>query len=505
MEETGLWFHYIIILNDYNTQVKVMRFVTADALNPGMVLAKKIISSTKSFMLAEGTQLTEKYVRYLREKGYLGAYISDSLSEGVVYHETVSDETFESGVAAVAEGNVESIIDVSKNLVQEIVSNTAISVDLVDLRSYDDYTYHHSVNVGVYSVAVGRVMGLSSVELEELAIAALCHDLGKSRIPNEVLNKPGRLTDEEYDIIKNHAKFSYDILYDNDQISAAIRQAVLMHHENENGTGYPLGRTGDEIPKFAKIIHACDVYDALTSKRSYKDPYPHDKAHEYMRGGEGTLFDEQVVEAIENVIPIYPPGIDIVLSNGEEAIVLDQTADPTRPLIRLKHRVLTIDLSNNPAYKDITIVSSGAYIQEEEKVEALNENRSGNSTLRKLVMVVDDSSISLMQTQAAIGNNYDVVKITNGIDAISYIKEKRVPDLIIMDVEMPVVNGISAVRTIRDNGYTKVPVIFLTASCDRETVMKGKAVGAIDYIIKPANPTYLKERVTAAIEGEIDR
>ncbi len=482
-----------------------MRFVTAQALEPGMVLAKRIISSTKSFMLAEGTQLTDKYVKYLREKGYLGAYVADSLSEGVVFHEAVSEETFESGVAAVAEGNISGIIDVSKNLVEEIVSSAAISVDMVDLRSYDDYTYHHSVNVGIYSVAVGRVMGLRPMELEELAIAALCHDLGKSRIPTEVLNKPGRLTDEEYDIIKNHAKYSYDILYDNEQISAAIRQAVLMHHENENGTGYPLGRTGEEIPLFAKIIHACDVYDALTSKRSYKDPYPHDKAHEYMIGGEDTLFDRNVVDAIEHVIPTYPPGIDIVLSNGEEAIVLDQTEDPSRPLIRLKHRVLTIDLSSNQSYKDVTIVSSGVYIEQEEKVEALNENRAGTGAGRKLVMVVDDSSISLMQTQAAIGETYDVVKITNGIEAIAYIKEKRVPDLIIMDVEMPVVNGISAVRHIRESGYTKVPVIFLTASCDRETVMKGKAVGALDYIIKPANPTYLKERVIAAVEGEIDR
>ena len=110
-----------------------------------------------------------------------------------------------------------------------------------------------------------------------------------------------------------------------------------------------------------------------------------------------------------------------------------------------------------------------------------------------------------MQTKAAIGQDYEVVAIANGIEAISFIKEKSVPDLIIMDVEMPVLNGISAVRSIRDSGFTEIPVIFLTASCDRETVMKGKAVGASDYIIKPASPTYLRERVMITLEGEIDR
>ena len=482
-----------------------MRFVPAQSLVPGMILARNIISRKQAFMLAKGTQLTAKYVNYLQGKGYLGAYIEDDLSKDVVIHETIETETFEAGVEAVAEGNVDDIIDVSQSMVNQIASSSAISVDMVDLRSYDDYTFHHSVNVGIYAVAVGKEMGLSYAELEELAVAALCHDLGKSKIPAEILNKPGKLTDEEYVTIKNHSKFSYDILYDNDAISATVRQAVLMHHENENGTGYPLGRTGDEIPKLAKIIHACDVYDALTSKRSYKDPYPHEKAHDYLEGGKDTLFDHSVVDAIHAVIPAYPPGIDVKLSNGEEAIVIDQSDQPRRPIIRLKHRNVKVDLSNDHAYRDITIVASGiATIIKDEPVEVLNEKRNTEDR-RKLVMIVDDSPISLMQTKAAIGQDYEVVAIANGIEAISFIKEKSVPDLIIMDVEMPVLNGISAVRSIRDSGFTEIPVIFLTASCDRETVMKGKAVGASDYIIKPASPTYLRERVMITLEGEIDR
>ncbi len=481
-----------------------MRFVPARSLMPGMILGKNIIARNKSFMLAKGAILTEKYVAYLQEKGYLGAYISDDLSDGIEVKEAISPETFEQGVEAVANGDVAEIMSVSRGIVQEIMNNSNVSVDLVDLRSYDDYTYHHSVNVGIYAVAVGKVMGLSSEELIELATAALCHDLGKAKIPQEILNKPGRLSDEEYELIKGHAKHSYDILYDNDSITASIRQSVLMHHENENGTGYPLGRAGDEIPKYAKILHVCDVYDALTSKRPYKDPYSHYKAHEYIEGGKNTLFASEVVDVIHKVLPCYPIGVMVKLSNGEEAVVMEQTKDEKRPFIKLKHRHAVVDLSTNASYKDIVIVASGVLGDGlDEGIDELNEGRSKVKNTKKLVMIVDDSSISLMQTKAAIGSDYEVISIKSGVDAIAYIKNKKIPDLIIMDVEMPVLNGISAVRTIRESGYTQIPVIFLTASCDRETVLKGKAVGATDYIIKPANPTYLRGRVVAALEGEV--
>jgi len=236
-----------------------MRFVPAEKLEPGMVLARNILNRNKSFMLAAGAKLTERYVSYLQSKGFLGAYISDEESEGVVVHDPIPGEMFEEGVNAVAEGSVTSIISISRDMVHEISNLEYVSVDLYDLRSYDDYTYHHSVNVGVYAVAVGKILKMRDEELEMLAIASLCHDLGKNRIPTEILNKNGRLTDEEFTLIKNHSRFSYDILYDNDKISAVVRQAVLMHHENENGTGYPLGKSGKEIPLLAKIIHATDV------------------------------------------------------------------------------------------------------------------------------------------------------------------------------------------------------------------------------------------------------
>lgn len=116
-----------------------------------------------------------------------------------------------------------------------------VSLDLTDLRSYDDYTYAHSVNVAVYCGVIGMGMGMSEVELGHLVTAALLHDLGKLQIPDEILNKPGRLTQEEYLIMKSHATLSYQIISERWDISAHIKEAVLHHHENVDGSGYPDG------------------------------------------------------------------------------------------------------------------------------------------------------------------------------------------------------------------------------------------------------------------------
>ncbi|MBR4184090.1 MAG: HD domain-containing protein, partial [Lachnospiraceae bacterium] len=189
-----------------------MRFVPVDSLQIGMILGRDIASSTKSFMLKRGVTLTDAYIKYLQINGYFGAYISDMTSDEVIYDEVVSHETIEKGITAVAEQNIGAIINVSADMVSQISSKSDISVDLFDLRSFDDYTFHHSVNVAVYAAAVGKKMELPPDELSNLVTAALCHDLGKSRVPEEIINKAGKLTDEEFNLIKSHPQFSYDIL-----------------------------------------------------------------------------------------------------------------------------------------------------------------------------------------------------------------------------------------------------------------------------------------------------
>ena len=210
-----------------------MRFVAIDDLRPGMRLGRKIINQKRTSMLEKGVQLSEVNIDRLRTNGYLGAYIADPFSDDVEIQETVQEKNIEEAIDAVAEANVGSIVSVASELVKDISALDKISVDMLDLRSFDDYTYHHSVNVAIYAVAVATRMGLPEEQLQEIAVSALCHDLGKTKIDEAIINKKDRLTDAEFEEIKNHPKYGYDMLYSNPLISAAVRQAVICHHENE--------------------------------------------------------------------------------------------------------------------------------------------------------------------------------------------------------------------------------------------------------------------------------
>ena len=482
-----------------------MRFVQIDVLQPGMVVGRDIYNITQSSMLRRGVTLTEKYIEYLKEKGYIGAYISDVFSEDIDIEETIEQSTFQAGAVAVKENNVDAIAGVAVDIVSQMSQASRISVDLLDLRAYDDYTYHHSVNVAVYAVAVGKRMGLSDEKLTLLAQAGVCHDLGKSRIPEEILNKPSRLTDEEYRVIKEHPKYSYDILSQNNDVPAIVKQAVFFHHENENGTGYPKGKIGQEIPLFAKIIHAVDVYDALTSKRPYKNPHSPTEALEYMKGGKGILFDENVVDIMFSVIPAYPPGIDVYLSNGQTALVVGHTKEALRPRIKLLDTGKIINLLTDDAYKDVVITGSSIMPSDyADEVELLNEDRQPAIETKKKILIVDDDFMSVMLLKRILGTKYDLAFAGNGAEAINYMVNQKTPDLILMDIEMPIMNGIKATRIIREKGFVDIPIIFLSAVNDRQIVMQCKEVGATEYILKPIQPIYLKERIRQRLANERD-
>ncbi len=486
-----------------------MRFVEIEDLTPGMKLGRKIINRKTASVLEKDMALTRVHIEHLKNSGYLGAYIADEFSQDVEIQEIAKEETILNGIEAVAQADVGKIIDVAQELTMGISSMKSIKVDLLDLRNFDDYTYQHSVNVAIYAAAVASRMGFSQSEIQEVTVTGLCHDLGKTKIPTAVLNKQGRLTDEEYNEIKRHPRYSYEMLYDNAQISGLVRQAVLCHHENENGSGYPEGRFGDDIPLYAKIIHAVDVYDALTSKRPYQDPYAPVEALEYMAGGMDILFDRKVIEVMQKVIPAYPPGMDVILSTGERALVLAHTANALRPKVKIYQSGRVVDLTSDLEYMSAFITKSGFMLsREKESVAVLNENRGEkkDSSRPKEILVVDDSVVALMQTRAALSQEgYHVTVLESGLACINYIKAKGVPDLLIADIEMPMINGISMVEKLRRQGHLGLKVLFLTVVANKETVLRCRKVGAKDYILKPFSPIYLRERVRVALDQNLDR
>jgi HD-GYP domain-containing protein (c-di-GMP phosphodiesterase class II) len=173
-------------------------------------------------------------------------------------------------------------------------------------------------------------------KLRELGMGAMLHDMGKTRIPNEILNKPGGLTEEEFSIVRKHTNYGYEMLKESRMLSTYASYVALTHHERYDGGGYPLGLKGTEIHEFSRIVSIADVYDAMTSDRVYRRRININEAIEYLVGMGDHQFDYNIVKVFIEHITTYPPGTCVLLNSGEKAIVVDVNKKyPSRPIIRM--------------------------------------------------------------------------------------------------------------------------------------------------------------------------
>ena len=258
-------------------------------------------------------------------------------------HRIITQQERVQAVTALKTINIDKVIYCTNKIVNEMLGSDELLLDLQDMRSHHNATYNHCINVSLYATACGIGLGMQQKELHDLATAAMLHDIGKTMIDTSILDKPGKLTDEERAIINKHPQIGYDMLYGNPGISAATRAGVLLHHENEDGSGYPKGLSGNEIPLIAKIIHVADVYDALCSKRAYKDDYQASESIEFLMSHCGTMFDLHVVETFLKYLVLYPVGCDVELSDGRIARVIKNRAESVqRPIVMTNHE--TIDM-----------------------------------------------------------------------------------------------------------------------------------------------------------------
>lgn len=463
-----------------------------------MVLAKGVYDSFGRMLLAKGNTLTEEYIYKLRERGYTGFYIEDEYSEGIEVEETISVELRNRSVEALRRNDIDASLEAAKDIVSQILANGTVSLDMVDLRTFDDYTYRHSVNVAVLSTVIGMGMNLNRQHLNELCTAAIFHDLGKIMIAPRILNKPGRFTKEEFKIVKEHPRLSVMLLKDRAQVPEDSMSGILFHHENEDGSGYPEGLKGEETNIYAKIIHVADVYDALVSKRPYKDPYTPSEAIEYLMGGCHILFNEKVVNSFLKCVPIYPKGTTITLSDGREGIVFENTSNPTRPRIRLRTGDI-IDLGDVTKNLNVTInPTSTVETDYSNEMAALSSEEEDG---RRTVLAVDNDIMNLQLVRGALERDYHVVMAKDNTEALDYLADNERPALILMSVLLDGTNGIDTIKQIQEKYDMSIPVIFLTELSDRDTIEQCLAVHAADYIVKPFRPLYILERVRAVIEG----
>lgn len=322
-----------------------MRYINMDHAEPGMIVGKSIYNEEGHVLVNYRVTLTEKLIQRMSEKGLKGLYIEDSLSSDIDVENLITDGLEVKAAQALNEMDIDAAMDIASEITDELSLQGDISVNLVSLRTTSDYTYKHSINVAILSVLTGIGLGLKKPMLRELAAAGLLHDIGKINIPPETMDKAGPLTEEEYELIKKHSEFGYEKIKNNISISSKTKMGVYMHHENINGTGYPMGLSGDQIYMFAKIIHIADVYDAITSERVYKKAQSPAEAIEFLMKNAGTMFQPEYVKAFITYIPVYPKGRNVILSDGTTAVVVENRQHHTLyPIVRRLSDGETIDL-----------------------------------------------------------------------------------------------------------------------------------------------------------------
>ncbi len=228
----------------------------------------------------------------------------------------------------------------AKRLVEEIsdsvARNPSALISLARLKTVDDYTYMHSVAVCAMMVGLAKQLGLDEEQTRAAGLAGLMHDLGKALMPMEVLNKPGKLTDAEFAIIKTHPEEGHRLLLTGQDVDTVVLDVCLHHHEKTDGSGYPKGLKADEISLFAKMGAVCDVYDAITSNRPYKAGWDPAESLRKMAEWANGHFDNKVFQAFVKSLGIYPIGSLVKLSSGRLGVVVSQSGKSlTMPLVKV--------------------------------------------------------------------------------------------------------------------------------------------------------------------------
>lgn len=332
-----------------------MLYVPVEYLRPEMIVARDICSYPRDMhhvrLLSAGQKLTHVNILRIQANGIAGVYIRNSIADDMQIPELVNEtlrtkavneirsvyDEFNSISSRAIQDRVDVLSSISRQLVDSITASPAVMFNMMDLKNYDDYTYRHCLSVSIFGTLTGMSMGMRSDSLEKLALSGMLHDMGKARIPRWIVNKSGRLTDDEFAIMRRHPTLGVEMFPRTAlQLSPKVMLGVEQHHEQFDGSGYPKGLKGHEISLFGRILAAADVYDALTSNRPYRKALMPNEAIEHIMANSGKHFDPDVVNAFLRSVEAYPVGLCVRLSNGLQAVVVKNYQDNTlRPKVRV--------------------------------------------------------------------------------------------------------------------------------------------------------------------------
>lgn len=331
-----------------------MRLMLTNSLKAGDRLGKTIFNENGKVLLTKGIKLTERMIERLSDFNFTYVYVEDADTADIESHYPITEElrihavnSIKDSFANVQDSDIlkkgfvfeksaQEMTSIVRDIMNELQNHKEAITLLSDVFTYDNYIFTHSLNVTMYALMLGKQLQLPYSKLEQLGIGAILHDVGKMMVPKDVLLKPGKLSNSEFELIKTHTESGFELLRNSREIPLVAAHCAYQHHERLDGSGYPRGLVGDDIHYFGKILAIADVFDAVTSNRVYRKAMLPHEGLEIIYSGAGTLFDQQMVEAFRKCIAIYPNGLSIELNDGRKGVVVRQnTSLCDRPVVRI--------------------------------------------------------------------------------------------------------------------------------------------------------------------------
>lgn len=332
-----------------------MRLKSIQKCLPGDTLARSIFSENGTVLVGAGVELTQRMLERLKSKNISSLYIQDKHTDDIIVEPAISEDTRRAAMTLIHE-TFRTVNDYPQKW-QQIFANKAFGRGLrqvmaavadelnashsamnllADACAFDNYIFTHSFNVALYSTALALKTDCSEKEVLEIGIGGMLHDIGKIHVPDEILKKPGHLTAEEFELMKKHTEYGFEMLRRQEDIPLLAAHCAFQHHERWDGSGYPRQLKQEEIHPFGRLMAVTDVFDALTSHRVYRPGMLPHEAMEILFTGTGRLFDQKYVEALRDTIALYPLGLSVKLNTGEAGVIVDSNKGmPSRPIIRI--------------------------------------------------------------------------------------------------------------------------------------------------------------------------
>ncbi len=338
------------------------KIIPIDEVKAGMKTAEVVFNNNGNIMIWEDVVLDELTIERLKNVGVLEVAILIEQPQEINRRAYVDsperfklEYTYDLGktkkmfqtIFAGGTIDLEETNTIVTSVVQKVESNRNIIDSINQVRDIDEYTYYHSLNVSMLCMIIGKWLRLEDNHIKNLAQAGLLHDIGKAKIPLEILNKPGKLTESEFAEMKRHSEYGYSLAKKTRGVSPEIAKAILTHHEKEDGSGYPLGLTGDKLNLYSKVITVADIFDAMTANRVYKSKDTPFKVFELMQHGSFGVLDPIVLNTFLNNVTTYYIGSEVRLNTGEIGVVVFiNSSNMSRPVVKVGERYIDTSISN---------------------------------------------------------------------------------------------------------------------------------------------------------------